>query len=81
MPKASAPNAPCVLVWLSPQTMVMPGCVTPISGPTTWTMPWIGPSMSHKVMPKSSQFWRNVRTCVAASAGHSAMSVPRVGMA
>ena len=28
MPKASAPNAPCVLVWLSPQTMVMPGCVS-----------------------------------------------------
>ena len=25
MPKASAPNAPCVAVWLSPQTMVMPG--------------------------------------------------------
>ena len=25
MPKASAPNAPCVEVWLSPQTMVMPG--------------------------------------------------------
>ena len=29
MPNASAPNAPCVLVWLSPQTMVMPGCVMP----------------------------------------------------
>ena len=27
MPKASAPNAPCVAVWLSPQTIVMPGCV------------------------------------------------------
>ena len=25
MPKARAPNAPWVLVWLSPQTMVMPG--------------------------------------------------------
>ena len=25
MPKASAPNAPCVLVWLSPQTMIVAG--------------------------------------------------------
>ena len=37
MPKASAPNAPCVAVWLSPQTTVMPGCVRPSSGPITWT--------------------------------------------
>ena len=28
-----APKAPCVEVWLSPQTMVMPGWVTPSSGP------------------------------------------------
>ncbi len=40
MPWASAPNAPCVEVWLSPQTMVVPGSVKPCSGPTTWTMPW-----------------------------------------
>ena len=40
MPKASAPNAPCVAVWESPQTIVMPGCVTPSSGPITCTMPW-----------------------------------------
>ena len=40
MPKASAPIAPCVAVWLSPQTMVMPGCDRPCSGPMTWTMPW-----------------------------------------
>ena len=39
MPKASAPNAPCVEVWLSPQTMVCPGCVMPSSGPMTCTMP------------------------------------------
>ena len=26
-------------VWLSPQTIVMPGCVTPSSGPITWTIP------------------------------------------
>ena len=27
MPKASAPKAPCVEVWLSPHTISMPGCV------------------------------------------------------
>jgi hypothetical protein len=42
MPKAKAPNAPCVEVWLSPQTMVIPGCVRPSSGPMIWTMPWPG---------------------------------------
>lgn len=35
MPKAMAPNAPWVEVWLSPQTMVIPGCVKPFSGPIT----------------------------------------------
>ena len=33
MPKASAPKAPCVDVWLSPQTIVMPGCVSAELGP------------------------------------------------
>ncbi len=33
MPKASAPKAPWVEVWESPQTMVMPGLVAPSSGP------------------------------------------------
>ena len=41
MPKASAPKAPWVEVWLSPHTMVMPGWVRPCSGPMTWTMPWL----------------------------------------
>ena len=40
IPNASAPNAPWVEVWLSPQTMVMPGSERPCSGPITWTMPW-----------------------------------------
>ena len=39
MPKASAPNAPCVEVCESPQTIVMPGWVSPSCGPTTCTMP------------------------------------------
>ena len=46
MPKARAPNAPCVLVWLSPQTMVLPGCVAPSSGPITCTMPRLSLAMS-----------------------------------
>ena len=39
MPNARAPNAPCVEVWLSPHTIVMPGWVTPSSGPMMWTIP------------------------------------------
>ncbi len=39
IPNASAPNAPWVEVCESPQTIVSPGCVYPISGPMTWTMP------------------------------------------
>jgi hypothetical protein len=46
MPKASAPKAPWVEVWLSPQTIVMPGCVSPSSGPMTWTMPCSAESRS-----------------------------------
>ena len=42
MPKARAPKAPWVLVWLSPQTMVLPGWVRPCSGPMTCTMPGLG---------------------------------------
>ena len=42
MPKASAPKAPWVDVWLSPHTIVMPGWVRPCSGPMMWTMPWPG---------------------------------------
>ena len=42
MPKASAPKAPCVAVWLSPHTIVIPGCVKPCSGPITCTMPCLG---------------------------------------
>ena len=41
MPKARAPKAPWVEVWLSPHTMVMPGWVRPCSGPMMWTMPWL----------------------------------------
>ena len=39
MPKASAPKAPWVAVWLSPHTVVQPGRVKPCSGPMMCTMP------------------------------------------
>ena len=51
MPNAREPNAPCVLVWLSPQAMVMPGRVMPSSGPMTWTMPCLLESKLKNWMP------------------------------
>ena len=64
MPNASAPNAPCVEVWLSPQTMVMPGSVSPCSGPMMWTMPWPGSPIGWISMPNSAQLARSVSTCL-----------------
>ncbi|CQR23340.1 Uncharacterised protein [Yersinia enterocolitica] len=59
IPKAKEPNAPCVAVWESPQTMVIPGNVMPCSGPITWTMPWNGWFKSYKETPNSAQFLIN----------------------
>jgi hypothetical protein len=42
MPHARAPRAPCVEVWLSPHTIVMPGWVSPSCGEITCTIPWFG---------------------------------------
>jgi len=56
MPKAMAPTAPCVEVWLSPQTMTRPGCVKPCSGPTTWMMPWRASSTGKCVMLLAVKF-------------------------
>ena len=39
-PRANAPKAPWVEVWLSPQMIVVPGRVKPCSGPMMWTTPW-----------------------------------------
>ena len=58
MPKASAPSAPWVEVWESPQTRVRPGWVTPCSGPTTWTMPCRSSPRSNRVTPVSAAFSR-----------------------
>src|SRR5207237_1221223 len=51
MPNASAPNAPCVDVCESPQTIVIPGCVRPSCGPMTCTIPWFGSPRPWSGMP------------------------------
>ena len=62
MPKASAPKAPWVVVWLSPQTIVVPGRVKPCSGPITCTMPWRTSRMPNSSTPNSSQLLVSVST-------------------
>ena len=62
MPKASAPKAPWVEVWLSPQTRVMPGRVTPCSGPITCTMPWRSSRNGMYGHAEGSQFASSVST-------------------
>ena len=66
IPNASAPNAPWVAVWLSPHTIVMPGCVSPSSGPMTWTMPWVSLPKAWSGIPKSRQFVSSSAIWVAA---------------
>ncbi len=79
MPKASAPNAPWVEVWLSPQTMVMPGWVRPCSGPMTWTMPWSGSPIGYSVMPNSAQLARSTSTCLRQIGSAMGWSMSAVG--
>jgi hypothetical protein len=64
MPCASAPKAPWVEVWLSPQTTVMPGSVVPFSGPMTWMMPWLAClNGKYTSAPKSLMLASSVSTC------------------
>ncbi len=56
IPKAMAPSAPWVLVWLSPQTSTLPGSVMPCSGPTTCTMPCLGSLRPKLVKPVEPTF-------------------------
>ena len=60
MPKASAPKAPWVEVWESPQTTVMPGWVSPSCGPTAWTIPWSASPRECRRTPNSAQLARRV---------------------
>src|SRR5436305_6257568 len=81
MPKASAPNAPCVAVCESPQTIVVPGWVTPSSGPITWTMPWRSEPSEYTGMPNSAQLRSSVSTWTRESWSRirAATGVPSVG--
>ena len=79
MPKASAPNAPWVLVWESPQTMVMPGWVSPSCGPMMCTMPWsMSPSGCSRT-PNSSALRRSVSTWVRLTGSAIGLSQSSVG--
>ncbi len=77
MPNASAPNAPWVEVWLSPQTIVIPGCVSPSSGPMTWTMPSRPLPVAKRGTPNSAQLAANASSC--AFARGSVTGPPSVG--
>ena len=79
MPNASAPKAPWVAVWLSPQTIVMPGSVRPCSGPMTWTMPWPGSPIGKLVMPNSAVFSRSTSTWRAEIGSAIGWSMSAVG--
>src|SRR4051812_16385451 len=81
MPNASAPNAPWVAVWESPQTIVMPGWVMPSSGPITWTMPWRSEPIEYTRTPNSSQLRSSVSTWTRLSSSRmrAATGVPSVG--
>ena len=68
MPNASAPNAPWVAVCESPQTSVMPGCVTPCSGPMTWTMPRRRSPGPKYAIPRSP-VWRASEASMARTSG------------
>jgi len=74
IPKASAPKAPWVLVWLSPQTTVLPGCVAPSSGPMMWTMPRCGLCSPISSTPNSDVFLSSCSTCLRADS--SLMGTP-----
>mmetsp|Transcript_983 Transcript_983/g.2163 ORF Transcript_983/g.2163 Transcript_983/m.2163 type:complete len:534 (-) Transcript_983:177-1778(-) len=73
MPNASAPNAPCVDVWLSPHTHIDPGSVNPCSGPMTCTMPCLASSSPKYVTPNSLTLLCSASTCVRLSS--SSMNV------
>ena len=79
MPNAIAPTAPCVAVWLSPQTMIMPGCVRPCSGPMTWTMPCFSLNMSWYSRPNSSALCCIASSCAFETSSERGLSRLLVG--
>ena len=79
MPMASAPKAPWVEVWLSPQTTVIPGWVNPSCGPMMCTMPCSASPIGCSRMPNSSQLRRSVSTCVRETGSTIGLSMSTVG--
>src|SRR3954449_10110357 len=79
MPNASAPKAPWVEVWESPQTTVMPGWVRPSCGPTTCTMPCSASPRGCSGTPNSRQLARSVSTCVRDTGSAIGRSMSVVG--
>ena len=61
-PRARAPAAPCVEVWLSAQTTIIPGWLMPCSGPTTCTMPCPWSFRPNIWTPKSEVYWASDST-------------------
>jgi hypothetical protein len=80
MPNASAPKAPCVEVWLSPQTTVVPGWVRPSCGPTTCTTPCSTSPRGCSRTPKSAQFLRSVSSWIRETGSAMGLSMSRVGV-
>ena len=63
IPKAIAPKAPWVAVWLSPQTINLPGCVRPVSGPTICTIPCLSEPCGALSIPNSMTFSASLSIC------------------
>ena len=80
MPNASAPMAPCVEVWLSPHTIVMPGRLMPCSGPMMCTMPWRGSLTGKYGTPNSTTLRSSVSTCNRLSGSEMPALRSEVGM-
>ena len=79
MPIAIAPKAPWVEVWLSPQTTVIPGRVSPSCGPMMWTMPCSASPIECSRIPNSSQLRRRVSTCKREMGSAMTLSMSTVG--
>ena len=79
IPKARAPRAPWVLVWLSPHTMVWPGWLKPSSGPMTCTMPRCACCMASSSTPNSAQFFSSAATWRAAGVHRDRSSAEHLG--
>ncbi len=79
MPKAIAPKAPWVEVWLSPHTIVMPGWVSPSCGPTTCTIPCSTSPSGWRRMPNSAAFLRSASTWVRLTGSAIGLSKSTVG--